>query len=99
MSSRITVRARFPDLGKALRVIRSYENYARFEATFSDITHLESNDDGVSRRAEELRYESAKTLEALKRKDPVRIPETYVPSEQTKNAVLEAGTLHRSLHP
>ena len=93
MTTRIAVRARCPDWGKGLRVIRSYESYARFEATFSDITHLEGSDDRTAGRVEELKYESAKTLEALKKK-PVRIPEMYVAGEASKTARIEAGSEH-----
>lgn len=72
---KIAVRQRYPETSKELKIVRSYEEYARFEAELNDIIHGKINSLGIVRRVEELNQESAGTLEALKAKQPVRIPE------------------------
>ena len=75
MATRASTRQRYPEHTKPLKVIKSYEKYALFEASFADITRLNESSDNTMRRVEELKQESTKTLEALKQKQPVRIPE------------------------
>ena len=75
MNTGVSVRQRYPDNTKPLRVTRTYEKYAQFEAAFTDITHIENGGRDIGQRVEELKYESAKMLEALKGKQRVRIPE------------------------
>lgn len=72
---KIAVRQRYPETNKELKIVKSYGEYARFEAELNDITHGKINSLGIAKRVEELNLESAKTLEILKAKQPVRIPE------------------------
>lgn len=91
MSTRISVRQRYPDHNKPLRVLRTYDKYAQFEAEFTDSTRLGNSVDGVAKRVEELVYESSKTLDALKQKQPVRIPD--VKCADKAGALSEKSTL------
>ena len=75
MTTRISVRQRYPEQSKQLKVIRTYEEYAQFETSSTDTSHLGNNGNITAKRVSELIYESSKTLEALNRKPPVRIPE------------------------
>jgi hypothetical protein len=94
MATGVSVRQRYPDPTKELKVIRTYEEYARFEAAFVDILRLENSSSDIVRRSEELKYESAKTLDALKTKPPVRIPETKSAETEGKGETApEKGTL------
>jgi hypothetical protein len=72
---RISVRQRYPESNKALKIFRTYERYAHFEAEMADVSHIKGDEGGTERRVGELQQESARTLEALKQKQPVRIPE------------------------
>lgn len=83
MGPRVSTRPRFPEHSRPLRVIRTYEEYAQLEASFSDFTHLAENGDAISKRAGELKYEASRTLDILKQKQPVRIPETKAAEESS----------------
>jgi hypothetical protein len=74
-STRIGVRQRCPDQSKQLQIIRTYEDYVRFESSSIDPSHSGNGANATQKRVSELEYESKKTLEALNRKPPVRIPE------------------------
>lgn len=71
---RISVRQRYPETGKELSVVRTYDKYALFEAMISDGSHPKGTGPEVITRTQELIQESAKTIEALQRKQTVRIP-------------------------
>ena len=85
MTTRVSVRQRNPDLNKPLQVIRTYPRYAEFEVSLTDTSHLDNSGESLLKRVEELKYESSKTLEALKQKQPVRIPEMKPVDEQALN--------------
>jgi len=72
---KIAVRQRYPESAKELKIIRSYEEYVQFEIEQNDICHTKSEGVGTTQRVMELRNESARTIEALRKKQPVRIPE------------------------
>ncbi len=76
MGPRVSTRTRPPDHSRPLRVIKTYEKFAEFEASFNDITHQTDSADIIAKRAADIRYEASKTLDVLKQKQPVRIPET-----------------------
>lgn len=75
MNTRIAMRQRYPDLGKELKVIRTYDKYAKYEMELDEPTRVLNGSANVSQRVQELTMESARTLKALKGKQPVRIPE------------------------
>jgi len=72
---RISVRQRYPESNKALKIFKTYERFAHFEAEMADVSHIKGDEEGIEKRAGELQQDSARTLEALKQKQPVRIPE------------------------
>ena len=84
MTTGVSVRQRYPDHGKALKVTRTYEKYAQFEAAFTDLAHLEDGCADIAKRIEELKYDASKTLETLKGRQAVRIPEMKCADEDTK---------------
>ena len=75
MNTRTAVRQRYPDLGKELKVLRSYEKYAKFEMELNEPGRVLNGSVNYTYRVQELKEESARTLEALKQRQPVRIPE------------------------
>ena len=92
MTTGVSVRQRYPEHTKQLKVTNTYEKYAQFEAAFTDITRIEDGGSDIAKRVEELKYESAKTLEALKGKQAVRIPEIRRADEEDKlDGVAEKG--------
>ncbi len=92
VSTRISVRQRYPEHTKTLKVIRSYEKYAQFEADSADMSRFGNGVDGTVHRVAELIRESAKTLEALKGKQPVRIPEVKTSDKVAASA--ESGMVY-----
>lgn len=82
---RISVRQRYPESGKGLKLIKTYEGYAQFEADLADASHIKGEDSGIARRTIELAQESTKTIEALKQKQPVRIPEVKQAEKSSDN--------------
>lgn len=85
MNTRTATRQRYPDLGKELTIIRSYENYAKFEMELNEPGHIFNGSVNYTQRIQELLQESSKTLEALKEKQPVRIPELSGPKTTSNN--------------
>ena len=71
---RVAVRQRYPETGKELKVIRTYEQYSEFEAEITDLSHFNKTEPGITRRTQELVNESTRIIEALKRKPAVKIP-------------------------
>lgn len=83
------MRPRIPDHMKGIKISHSYEDYVQFEASFSDLSRDERLPDSRLKRVDELKAESLKTLEALKQKPPVRIPELKT-KEETAGGALAA---------
>lgn len=79
MSTRTAVRQRCLDLNKQLKIIRTYEKYIQFENESTEPTRTLNGFDSIPQRVEELMLETARTIEALKEKQPVRIPEMSGP--------------------
>lgn len=77
MTTRKSGRPRNLDHSRPLRIIRTYQEYAQFETASIDANRIGNNFNTIATRVEELKYESSKTLETLKNKQPVRIPETH----------------------
>eukprot|EP00826_Nyctotherus_ovalis_P016398 TRINITY_DN14744_c0_g2_i2.p1 TRINITY_DN14744_c0_g2~~TRINITY_DN14744_c0_g2_i2.p1 ORF type:complete len:278 (+),score=86.00 TRINITY_DN14744_c0_g2_i2:154-987(+) len=75
MGTRTAMRQRYPDLGKELKVVRDYDKYAKWEAELVEPGRSPSDSAKIPQRTQELAQESKRTLEALKEKQPVRIPE------------------------
>jgi hypothetical protein len=88
MTTGVAVRQRYPDNTKQLKVLRTYKEYAQFEATLTDITHVENGERNIAKRIDELQYESTKTLEVLKTKPPVRIPEMRAAEKEGQGEAL-----------
>lgn len=86
---RISVRQRYPETNKPLKIFRTYERYAQFEVELSDVTHTKGDEAGVIRLTGELLQDSARTVEALKQKQPVRIPEMKQKQKATED--IDAG--------
>lgn len=86
MNTRTAMRQRYPDLSKELKVITTYEKYAKFEAELNEPGRVVNGFTSSSQRVQELMQESTKTLEALKGKQPVRIPELSGP-KTTQNEI------------
>lgn len=75
MGTRTAMRQRYPDLGKELKIVRSYGQYADWEAELNDLGRTPGDPAKAPRRLQDLMGESMRTLEVLKTKQPVRIPE------------------------
>lgn len=86
--TRISVRQRYPETNRPLKIFRTYERYAQFEVELSDVTHTKGDEGGIIRLTEELIQDSVRTIEALKQKQPVRIPEM----KQKENAAEDIDT-------
>jgi len=84
MTSRISVRQRNPDHGKTLKLITTFQKYAQFELSQNEFNQAENGQDFISKRVEELKYDASKTIEALKQKQPVRIPEMRAQDERNQ---------------
>lgn len=80
---KIAVRQRYPEPIKELKIIRTYDSYAHYEIENNDINHAKSGVLGLTQRILDLQRESAKTLEALREKQPVRIPEIKAKEQLT----------------
>lgn len=85
MNTRTAVRQRYPDLGKELKVVGSYEKYAKFEMELNEPGRILNGSVNYTYRVQELKAESARTLEALNQKQPVRIPELSGPKTTADN--------------
>jgi len=92
MSTRTAVRQRYPDLGKELQIIRTYEKYVKFEMELNEPGRVVNGFSSNSQRVQELKQESAKTLEALRGKQAVRIPDLAGPkttSNEIDNCIVD----------
>lgn len=92
MNTRTAMRQRYPDLGKELQVVRTYERYAKFEAELNEPGRNINGFSTNSQRVRELILESTKTLEALGGKQAVRIPElggSKTTSNDTDNRIVD----------
>ena len=69
------MRQRYPESSKILKILKTYEKYSQFEAESSGVARYANDTRESMQRVDELVRESTKTLEALKSKPPVRIPE------------------------
>jgi len=76
VSTRTSARKKEVVIDKPLKIMHTYADFAKFEMENTDVARLENGQEILASRVSELVKESTKTLEALKSKQAVRIPET-----------------------